>query len=132
MDKILLAFKVLEEDEWVPAGWHKVTDHLIWDMRMNFTWKVRKVLDGHKTHILAGVVSRESVRITFTYAALSGLDGCAGEIHNAYLQAPSSQWDYIICSPEFCLEIVGRVAFIHRALCGGKSAGKDFRNHLRS
>jgi hypothetical protein len=27
---------------------------------------------------------------------------------------------------------VGKVALIHRALYGGKSAGKDFRNHLRS
>ena len=27
---------------------------------------------------------------------------------------------------------MGKVALIHRALYGGKSAGKDFRNHLRS
>jgi hypothetical protein len=25
-----------------------------------------------------------------------------------------------------------KVALIHRALCGGKSTGRDFRNHLRS
>ena len=77
-------------------------------------------------------MSRESVRIAFTYAALTGLDVCAGDIRNAYLQAPSSQKDYIICEPEFGLENVGRVALIHRALYGGKSAGRDFRNHLRS
>ena len=40
--------------------------------------------------------------------------------------------DYVICGPEFGIENVGRVALIHRALYGGKSAGKDFRNHLRS
>jgi hypothetical protein len=51
---------------------------------------------------------------------------------NAYLQAPSSQKDYIICGPEFGIEHVGKVALIHRALYGGKAAGKDFRNHLRS
>ena len=27
---------------------------------------------------------------------------------------------------------MGRVALIHRALYGGKTAGRDFRNHLRS
>ena len=27
---------------------------------------------------------------------------------------------------------MGKVALIHRALCGGKKAGRDFRNHLRS
>ena len=104
---------------------------------MDFTRKARFVLDGHKTpdpigSTYAGVVSRESVRIAFTYAALNGLDVFAGDIQNAYLQAPSSQKNYLICGPEFGLENVGRVALIHRALYGGKTAGRDFRNHLRS
>ena len=80
----------------------------------------------------AGVVSRESVRIAFTYAALNNIDVFAADVRNAYLQAPSSQKDYIICGPEFGLENVGKIALIQRALYGGKSAGKDFRNHLRS
>ena len=67
----------------------------------------------------------------FTYAALNKLDVCAANIRNAYLQARSSCKDYVICGPEFGLENVGRVALIHRALYGGKSAGRDFRNHLR-
>ena len=103
---------------------------------MDFTRKARWVLDGHKMPkptglTYAGVVSRESIRIAFTYAALNGLDVCAADIRNAYLQAPSSQKDYVICGPEFGLENVGKVALIHWALYGGKSAGKDFRNHLR-
>ena len=55
----------------------------------------------------------------------------AADVRNAYLQAPSSQKDYIVCGTEFGLENVGKVALIHRALYGGKSAGRDFRNHLR-
>ena len=95
------------------------------------------MLDGHKTpnvitSTYAGVVSRESVRIAFTYAALNGLDIFAGDIRNAYLQAPSSRKDYVMHGPEFGVENVGRVALIHRALHGGKTAGSDFRNHLRS
>jgi hypothetical protein len=78
------------------------------------------------------VVSRESVRIALTYAALNGLEVCAADIRNAYLQAPSSCKDYIICGPEFGVENEGKVALIHRALYGGKSAGRDFRNLLRS
>ena len=35
------------------------------------------------------------------------------------------------CGPEFGLENVGRVALIHWALYGGKSAGRDFQNNLR-
>jgi hypothetical protein len=44
----------------------------------------------------AGVVSRESVRIALTYAALNGLEVCAADIRHAYLQEPSSNKDYII------------------------------------
>ena len=120
-----------------PPGWSKVTGHLVWDVKMDFTRKARWVLDGHKTpdpicSQYAGVVSRESVRIAFTYAALNGLDVCVADIRNAYLQAPSSRKDYFVCGPEFGLENEGKVALIHRAVYGGKSAGRDFRNHLRS
>jgi hypothetical protein len=78
------------------------------------------------------LVSRDSIRIAFTYAALNGLEIFAADIRNVNLQAPSSQSDYIYCGPEFGIENVGKVALIRRALYGGKSAGKDFRNHLRS
>ena len=74
---------------------------MVFDVKMDFTRKARWVLDGHKTpdpegSTYAGVVSRESVRIAFTYAALNDLDIFAGDIQNAYLQAPSSRKDYII------------------------------------
>jgi hypothetical protein len=77
----------------------------------------------------AGVFSRESVRIALTYAAKNGLEVCAADIRNAYLQTPSYCKDYIIYGPEFGVENEGKVALIHRALYGGKSAGRD---HLRS
>ena len=104
---------------------------------MDFTRKARWVLDGHRTpdpigSTSAGVVSHESVRIAITYATLNGLQVFAADIRNTYLQAPSSQKDYIVCGPEFRIENIGKVALIHRALYGGKSAGRDFRNHLRT
>ena len=126
------AFEVLDEKEQAPNGWKKVTGHLVWDVKMDFMRKTRWVLDGHKTPDPVGstftrVVSKESVQITFTYAALNGLDILAGDIRNAYLQAPSSQKDYIVCGPEFGIENVGCVVLIHRALYGGKSAGRISR-----
>ena len=104
---------------------------------MDFTRKTRWVLDGHKTpdpvgSKYAGVVSRESVQIEFTYAALNGLDVCMADIRNVYLQAPTSQKHYIICGQEFGIENDGKVAIIHRAVYGGKTSRRDFRNHLRS
>ena len=114
-----------------------MTGHLIFDVKMGFTTKARFILDGHKTpdpigSTYAGVVLRESMRIAFIYAALNGLDVFAGDIRNAYRQAPSSQKDFMIFGPDFGLDNIGKVAFIQRALYGGKSAGRDFRNHLRS
>ncbi len=93
--------EVVEGRITAPKGWHKVSGHLVWDVKMEFTRKARWVLDGHKTadptgSTYAGVVSRESVRIAFTYAALNGVDVFAADIRNAYLQAPSSQKDYFI------------------------------------
>ena len=86
-----------------------MTGHLVWDVKMDFTRKARWVLNGHKTldpigSTYAGVVSRESVCIALTYAALNELDVFAANIRNAYLQALLSQKDYIICRPEFGVE----------------------------
>ena len=137
MHNVDVAFKVLEEDQKAPPGWNRVTGHLVFDIKMDITHKARWVLDGHKTSdpissTYAGVVSRESVRKVFTYSALNELDICASDIINAYLQAPSTQKDYVICGLEFILDNVGKVALMHRALYGGKAAGRDYRNHLRS
>ena len=94
---------------------------------MDFTRKARWVLNGHLTpdpegSTYAGVVSRESIIILLTYVTLNGLDICAADILNAYLQAPSSQKDYIVCGPELGLENDGKKSLIVRALYGGKSA----------
>ena len=95
------------------------------------------VLDGHKTPDLvgykyAGVVSRESARIAFTYAALNELDVCMADIRNAYLQSLTSSKHYIICGPEFGMENVGKDAIMHREVYSGKMSRRDFRNHLGS
>ena len=137
MSNVGVAYEILDDDQALPVGWSKQSGHLVFDVKMDFTRKARWVLDGHKTSTpegstYAGVVSRESVRIAFTYAALNDVDVFAADIQNAYLQSPSSQKHYIVCGEEFGLENVGKRALIRRALYGGKSAGRDFRNHLRA
>ena len=121
MYNVRVAFEILDEGTHAPHGWKRVTRHRIWDVKMDFIGST-----------YAGVVSRESVQIALTYAALNDPHGFAADIRNAYLQAPSSQKDYIICSPEFGVENIRQTALIHHALYGGKAAGRDFRNHLRS
>ena len=112
MYNVGVAFEILDEGVHALHGWKQVTGHLVWDVKMDFTRKARWDLDGHKTPdsiglTHAGVVSRESVHIALTYAALNDLDVFAADIHNAYLQAQSSQKDYIICGPEFGVENIG-------------------------
>ena len=137
MTNVSIAFDILDLGVKPPPGYTQSSGHLIWDLKMDFTRKARWVKDGHRTpdpikSNYAGVVSRESVRIAFTYAALNGLDVFAADVQNAYLQAPTSEKHYIICGDEFGVEHNGKVAIITRALYGGKFAGRDYWKHMRS
>ena len=71
------------------------------------------------------------MRISFTYAALNGLDVWAEDVQNAFLQAPCSEKYYTVCGPEFGSEFIGKLAILFRGDYGLKSAGDGFRNHLR-
>ena len=82
--------------------------------------------------IYAGLVSREIVRIEFTYAALNYLDVWAAYVQNAFLQAPCSEKYYTVCGPGFGSEFIGKLAIIVRAAYGLKSEGAGFRNNLRN
>eukprot|EP00957_Ditylum_brightwellii_P146726 11168987-Ditylum_brightwellii.AAC.1 len=136
MTNIGITFEILKNDMKTPGELTEVTGHIIFDVKMDFMRKARWILDGHKTpdpvgSMYAGVVSRESVRISFTYAALNNLGVWVANIQNAYLQASSSQRHCIVCGVEFGLENIEKQALIMRALFGGKSAGKKFCNLLR-
>ena len=75
------------------------------------------------------VVSRESVRIALTLAALNDLEVKTADIENAYLTAPVSEKIWTVLGPEFG-DDQGKRAIVVRALYGLKSAGASFRNHL--
>lgn len=136
MKNVSVAFDVLEDGKNPSAAHKRVFFHMIYDIKMDFTRKARLVAEGCRTpdpvnSTYAGVVSRESVRIALTYAALNDLDVYAADVQNAYLQAPCSEKYFTVMGPEFGSEYAGRKAIIVRAAYGLKSAGADFRNHLR-
>ena len=54
MHNVGVAFEILETGAKAPAGWSKVTGHLVFDVKMDFTRKARWVLDGHKTPDIIG------------------------------------------------------------------------------
>jgi hypothetical protein len=136
MENVSAAFDILDGTR-VPSPMHvKLDTQIIFDVKMDFTRKARYVGRGDKVpppeeSTFAGVVSRDSVRIALTYAALNDLTVTAADIQNAYLQAPCTEKYYIICGPEFGPDNVGKKALVVRALYGLPGAGRDFRNHLR-
>ena len=79
MENVSVAFKLIEDGKEPSASHKQVPFHKIYDIKMNFTRKARLVAEGCRTQnqvkiMYGGVVSRKSVRIAFTYAALNGLD----------------------------------------------------------
>ena len=134
MKNVMIAFEEFEgEVKDIPPGYQKVTCHLIFDIKMgeNFRRKARMVAGGHQTTTpavltYASVVSRDSVRICLTIAALNNLRVLACDIQNAYLTAPCREKIYTIAGAEFGSN-QGKIMIITRALYGLKSSGAAFR-----
>ncbi len=104
---------------------------LKWTSHIQKHWvKDRYKTPDSPTLSFARVVSRESIRISLTYAALLGLPIWGADIRNAYLQAPSLEKHFIICGPKFGIENKERVALVCHALYDGKVAGRDFWHNL--
>ena len=77
----------------------------------------------------ASVVSRDTVRIALTIAALNDLQVKGSDVQNAYLTAPCEEKIWTTLGPEFGPE-QGKKALITRALYGLKSAGASFGRHI--
>jgi cyanate permease len=129
-----IAFEFLEHGEKAPIGYKKITPHMVFDVKMDFTCKARLVAGGHLTEVptsltYSSVVSRDSIRIMFLIAALSDLKTLSADIGNAYLNAPDCEKVYAIAGKEFGSQ-VGQTIVIVRALYSLKLAGAAWRAHL--
>jgi hypothetical protein len=134
MRNVRPAFEAWDKSESdIPIGYQQVKCHLIFDVKMgeNFRRKARFVAGGHTTEVpstltYASVVSRDSVRIALTIAALNGLQVMACDIQNAYLTADCREKIWTRAGPEFGSE-AGIIFIVRKALYGLKSAGAAFR-----
>ena len=135
MVNVKVAFKVLPDGAKEPIGHQYMDCHLIYEIKLDgFRRKARLVAGGHMTEApavmtYASVVSRETVRIALTIAALNDLEVKASDIQNAYLTAPCAEQIYTRLGPKFGPD-QGRLAVIVRALYGLKSAGASFSRHI--
>ena len=129
-----VAFDPLDEGEPPPPGYKPIGCHLIFEVKPDLCWKARYVAEGYRSKpptamSYASVVGRGSVRIGFLLATLNNLDVLAGDIQNAFLNAPCAEKVYFIGGPEWGA-LTGRVIVIVRALYGHKSAGASWRHHF--
>ena len=89
MYNVGVAFEILKDGAKALPGWSKASEHLVFDVKMDFGRKAHWVLDGHKTayppgSTYAGVVSHESIHIALTCAALNGINIVAADTCDAY------------------------------------------------
>jgi len=107
MMKVQVAFRKLEGDEAIPPTYQEIRCHMVFDVKMeDFRRKARFVAGGHMTeapasNTYASVVSRESVRIALTLAALNDLEVKTADIENAYLTAPVAEKIWCVLGPKF-------------------------------
>ena len=95
MHNVRPAFEVFEgTKDQLPVGYQFMKCHMIFDVKFgeNFRCKARLVAGGHMTEMpvtltYLSVVSRDSVQIALTLAALNDLQVMSCDIQNAYLMA---------------------------------------------
>ena len=138
LNKVRVAFQLLNDNDEVPVGSKKINYHLIFEVKMDLTRKARLVAGGHlnknvpRHTTYSSVVSRESVRICFMLAALNNLDVLSGDIGNAYLNAKPLEKCHVTITDDilFGPSARGKTAVISRALYGMKSSGNAWRLHF--
>ena len=116
------------------VGFQEIGCHLIFDMNMDFTRKARFVAGGHTTDTpssitYSSVVSRDSVRLTFTIAALNSVDVISCDLENAYLNVMCREKIWFKDRTE-CGEDKGKVLILVRALYGLKYVGSSWHAAL--
>ena len=85
--------------------------------------------DPPSTMTYVSVVSRETVSIDFTLAALNDLPVNVADIQNEHIMVPVTENIWTVLGPEYG-EDAGRKAVLVRALYDLKSAGAAFWNHF--
>ena len=95
MPKIITAVDEQEGTVNDLVGYQQITGHMIFYVKLgkNFRRKAWYIADGHKTDTpslvtYSTVVSRDSVQICLTIAAMNDLEILSGDIENTYLSAP--------------------------------------------
>jgi hypothetical protein len=93
MKNVMPTFIFCDDDK-VPTGYKKIYCHMVYDVKIDLTWKANLVAGGHQTDVpkesvYLSVVSRYSVRIAFTIFLHNDLNALAANVQHEYLNAPT-------------------------------------------
>ena len=102
LNNVLVALKLLHDDEHVPSGSKLIPYHIIFDFKFDLTRKACLVAGGHRNNNVpshatySSVASRDSIRLGFLLAGLNDLNIMAYSIGNAYLNTPNKKRVHVI------------------------------------
>ncbi|MGH7954810.1 MAG: reverse transcriptase domain-containing protein, partial [Gloeomargaritales cyanobacterium] len=118
----------------VPAGYKKIKTHLVFDVKFDLRRKARLVAGGHltdppKDSVYSGVASMRSIRMCLFIAELNGLEACAADVGNAYLEAKTQEKLYIVAGPEFGV-LQGHILIFNKALYGLRTSGARWHEKM--
>jgi hypothetical protein len=105
INNVRIEFKIPNGDESAPPTYQEIRYHMISDVKMeDFCRKARTIAGDHTTdtsHVMtyASVVSRDSVMIELTLAALNNLDVKMADIENDELTAPITEKVWTVLGP---------------------------------
>ena len=136
MANVRIAFEEFDSNPQNLVGYTQITGHLVFDVNLgeNFCSKARYCADGHETGVPAlvtysTVVSRDSVRILLTIAALNHLNVLSADVQSAFLPAPNMEKCWMIAGPEFGPD-EGKNFLVVQALYGLKSTSFSIRSYM--
>ena len=116
------------------TGHQEIKYHMIFDVKMDFTWKARFVARGDLTTATpnvtySSVISRDSVQLAFLITGLNDLDIVACDISNAHLNAPCRVKIWFQGGKDTG-EDAGKVLIVDRVLHGLRFSGASWTNML--
>ena len=105
MKNVGIAFKFCENGK-IPVAHTEIKCCMVFDIKGTLQLKAQFVAGSHLTNppkdsVFSSVVLRDSVRLAFTLAALNGLQVLAGDVQNAYLNAPTKEKCWFCAGLEF-------------------------------
>ena len=116
-------------------GYQEITCHVIFDTKMDFTWKAIYVDNVSKTEAQVAltqstVVSWDSVRLEFLISALNDLDVMECNIGNKYLNVPCKENIWFQAGSE-CGEHRVKIMILVRSLYVLNNSGASWRSMFK-